>query len=262
MGADPEIPTADPGCPHNVFMTPQLSCRFSHARRRVVMACLGLSVVLAGCGLENEPGALRAESEASDGQSSPVQVAPTGPTSPVEADSRGQPTAANIGDGWYLVELGDQLQVPVPLTPGWRLADEGSSVSGASYLLLINEVGAVQIRAQLEQLDGPQTAAAWCETVLRTELATDADRPVVPTPLGNPAPGAGWVDAASCAVNGVPSPDGLLDYRLDVVVRAADGLGYQQLLRVAPGGQNGVRQNAIETNTEMLRRVIDQLDHR
>lgn len=226
------------------------------------MTVAGLGVVVVGCGLEGRPGAMGPEPAAST--STPDMVIRPGEAAPAssEADGSTRSTVSGMPTmDWVHLPIGPSVNAWLPSSPDWEMTEQGVNQAGHSYLVMTNERAGVRVQLQSITAEPGLTAAGLCAQALQATLdQTGSDSE--PSPVGNPVPQADLVDAFSCAANGVSSPDGSLDYRLDTVIRATDGTVYLQLLRVQPGGQDQARTAALGTVDEMLRRTVDELNQR
>lgn len=264
------IPTADPFDPHNMAMTPR-KMRQRHAfsapvslrpgRRAHLLALMGALLLSAGgCGLENAPGAVGTSTQP-DPAATTAQWAADPSTDQANRDAAAEAANGQFDAEWYEVQMSEQVAIWLPRSSGWQIAGPNPTAGGAMQVVLSNPAAGAELQVTAQPLASGQTAATLCTATL-SALLDAVDSQVVPQTIGNPAPGASWVDASDCAANGVASDEGSIDYRMAAIVRQSDGTAYLQSLRIAPGGQNDLRQQAIALNDELLRRALDELDQR
>ncbi len=191
-----------------------------------------------------------------------MAIRPSEATEPADQERQAESPSSTVPEvDWVTLPIGPSVTAWLPSSPDWQLTDQGLNAAGQSYLVMTNERAGVSVQLQSLIAEPGLTAAGLCAQALQATLDQSASN-VVPAPVGNPVPQADLVDAFSCTANGVASPDGSLDYRLDVVIRATDGTVYLQQSRVQPGGDNQARQSALSAVDEMLRRTVNELDQR
>lgn len=212
-------------------------------RAALLGAFITAGLALAGCGLENRPGALGA--------------APADVNTPVPNVIR--PGSASPSSQWEPFVLTPQVTAWLPTGGGWDLAEQGTNASGGAYLRLSNDDGRLTVLVQATQATPGTGAATVCAEVMSGALAEAAATDIEPEAKGNPLPGDDDLDAFTCAASGVVTPRGTLDYRLDVLVRAADGVSYLQLVHLSEVGDEDARNRALTDISEMLGRAAAEL---